>query len=129
MIETTEFEDEVKVTLDGEDYPMIMTTYAAKQIVKKFGGLESLGEKITGDEGNQEEMFDNVCWLVALLVNQPILRYNRKHRNAEKALFEADDIAMLTDLDELTPIMGKVGKAISRGSERNVPDGVLAGKN
>lgn len=129
MLETTEFEEEVKVTLDGEEYPMIMTTYAAKQIVKKFGGLDNLGEKITGDEGNQEEMFDNACWLVALLVNQPILIYNRKHRDAEKLLFEADDIAMLTTLDELTPFMEKVGKAISRGSKRNVPDGVPAGKN
>lgn len=129
MIETTEFEEEVKVTLDGEEYPMLMTTYATKQIVKKFGGLENLGEKITGDEGHQEEMFDNVCWLVALLVNQPILIYNRKHRDAEKLLFEVDDIAMLTAPGELTPLMEKVGKAISRGSERNVPDGVPAGKN
>lgn len=129
MIKTTEFEEEVKVTLDGEDYPMLMTTYATRQIVKKFGGLNNLGKKITGGEGDQEEMFNNACWLVALLVNQPIIKYNRKHRDAEKPLFEVDDIAMMTTPSELMTLMEQVGKAISRGSERNVPDGVPAGKN
>lgn len=128
MTQTTEFEDEVRVTLDGEEYPMLMTTYATKQIIAKFGGLDGLGKKMAGS-GDQTEMFDNVCWLAALLVNQPIRIYNRKHPNAEKPLFEAEDIAMLTTPGELTPLMEKVGEAITRGSERNVPDGVPAGKN
>lgn len=129
MIETTEYEEDVKVTLDGEDYPMLLTTYATRQIVKRFGGLDDLGKKITGANGDQVEMFDNACWLVALLVNQPISRYNRTHRDSEKALFEADDIAMLTTPADLMTLIEKVGAAISRGSERKVPDGVPAGKN
>lgn len=128
MIETMEFDDEVTITLDGENYPMLMTTYATSQIVKKFGGLDNLNEKIMGSN-NEGTMVDNACWLAALLINQPIMRYNRKHRDAEKPLFEADDIAIMTSPREAEMIMGKVSEAISRGSERVVPDGVPAGKN
>ena len=34
------------VTIGGEEYEMLLTTRATKQIAGRYGGLENLGEKL-----------------------------------------------------------------------------------
>lgn len=129
MIDDMGFEKEITVMLDGEEYPLLLTTLATKQIAAKIGGLDKLKETLTVSTGEEAEMFDTICWLIALLVNQPIMKQNRIHRDNLKPLFEADDIALITQPRELGELMNKVSDAINRGSDRNVPDGASTEKN
>ena len=34
------------ISIGGEDYELILTTRATKEIAKRYGGLENLGEKL-----------------------------------------------------------------------------------
>lgn len=129
MTKDTGFEKEITVTLDAEEYPMQLTTLATKEIAGKVGGLDKLKEKLTDTGGNEAELIETVCWLIALLVNQPIMKYNRKNRDGQKQLFEAEDIALLTKPEDLTEFVEKVSEVINRDSIRNVPDGAPVEKN
>ena len=39
-------ERSAKITIGGLDYELILTTKATKEIAKRYGGLEDLGEKL-----------------------------------------------------------------------------------
>lgn len=65
------------IKIGGEDYELILTTRATKEIAKRYGGLENLGEKLLKAE-NFELALDEIIWLITLLANQSILIYNLK---------------------------------------------------
>lgn len=64
------------ITIDGKEYRLILTTKATKEIAKRYGGLENLGEKLIKAE-NFEMALEEIVWLIALLANQSILINNR----------------------------------------------------
>ena len=41
-----ENERSANITLGGEEYTLILTTKATKEIAGKYGGLENLGDKL-----------------------------------------------------------------------------------
>ncbi len=55
------FENSAKITLDGKEYPLLLSTYAAKQISDKFGGLTEMGDRLTNSKGREGEMIDDLC--------------------------------------------------------------------
>ncbi len=72
------------VNIGGQEYEMLLTTRATKQIAGRYGGLENLGEKLMKAE-NFEMALDEIVWLITLLCNQPILVHNLKHPEDKKA--------------------------------------------
>ena len=78
------------VTIGGEEYEMLLTTRATKQIAGRYGGLENLGEKLMKAE-NFEMALDEIVWLITLLCNQPILVHNLKHPEDKKPELTADE--------------------------------------
>ncbi len=115
----TEFENEAKITLGGEDYPLLLSTRAVKEIGKKFGGLEKLGESMTAKK-DSDEALDTVIWLITLLANQPILIYNRNHAGSEKPLLTADDVEIMTTPADLNAAQNAIQIALSRGMSRSI---------
>lgn len=114
-----EFENEAKITLGDENYPLMLTTRAVKEIGKKYGGLDKLGELMTTNQ-NSDEAFDTAIWLIALLANQPILIYNRNHKGEEKQLLTPDDVELMTTPADLVAAQGALKAALSRGMSRSV---------
>lgn len=53
------------ITLGGEEYNLILTTKATKEIAGKYGGLENLGDKLLKSE-NFELALNEVVWLVII---------------------------------------------------------------
>ena len=60
------------IDIGGTEFKMILTTKATKEIAKRYGGLENLGEKLMKTE-NFEMALEEVVWLITLLANQSIL--------------------------------------------------------
>ena len=71
------------ITIGGKEYRLILTTKATKEIAKRYGGLENLGEKLMKAE-NFEMALEEIVWLIALLANQSILIYNRLNGEKEE---------------------------------------------
>ena len=68
------------ITIGGVEHKLILTTKATKDITKRYGGLEKLGDKLLKN-ATMEESLGEVIWLIALLANQEILIHNLQHRD------------------------------------------------
>ena len=66
------------IVIGGQPYELILTTRATKEIARRYGGLENLGEKLMKSE-NFEMALDEVVWLLTLLANQSILVHNKTY--------------------------------------------------
>jgi hypothetical protein len=56
-------ERSANITVGSEEYELILTTKAAKEIAGRYGGLESLGEKLMKSE-NFEMSIGETVWLI-----------------------------------------------------------------
>ncbi len=106
------------ITIGGKEYSLILTTKATKEIAKRYGGLENLGEKLMKAE-NFEMALEEIVWLIALLANQSILIKNRLNGEKEELLTE-DDVELLTSPHELATYKDSIMEAMFKGTKRNV---------
>ena len=68
------------IKIGENDYELILTTRATKEIAKRYGGLENLGDRLMKSE-NFEMALDEIIWLITLLANQSVMIYNLKNRD------------------------------------------------
>lgn len=83
------------INIGGQEHELILTTKATKEIARRYGGLENLGEKLLKSE-NFEMALDEIIWLITLLANQSILIYNLKNKEAPKDVLTEDEVELLT---------------------------------
>ena len=115
------------ITIGGEEYRLILTTKATKEIAKRYGGLENLGEKLMQAE-NFEMALDEIVWLITLLVNQSVLIDNRLKGEKRKLLTE-DDVELLTSPLELATYKDAIMEAMFKGTKRNIESEETDSKN
>lgn len=115
------------ITIGGKEYSLILTTKATKEIAKRYGGLENLGEKIMKAE-NFEMALEEIVWLIALLANQSILINNRLNGEKEELLTE-DDVELLTSPHELATYKDAIMEAMFKGTKRNIESEETEPKN
>ena len=115
------------ITIGGKEYSLILTTKATKEIAKRYGGLENLGEKLMKAE-NFEMALEEIVWLIALLANQSILINNRLNGEKEELLTE-DDVELLTSPHELATYKDAIMEAMFKGTKRNVESEETESKN
>ena len=106
------------ITIGGKEYCLILTTKATKEIAKRYGGLENLGEKLMKAE-NFEMALEEIVWLIALLANQSILINNRLNGEKEELLTE-DDVELLTSPHELATYKDAIMEAMFKGTKRHI---------
>lgn len=107
------------ITVGGEEYQLLLTTRATKEIAGRYGGLENLGTKLMKSE-NFEMAIDEVVWLITLLANQSILIHNLRNPGEKKDLLTAESVELLTTPMELTGCKTAIMEAMCRGTKRNV---------
>lgn len=106
------------ITVGGEQYQLILTTRATKEIAKRYGGLEDLGEKLMKSE-NFEMAIEEIVWLIVLLANQSILIHNLQ--NAEKReLLTEEAVELLTSPLDLANYKNAILEAMMKGTKRYV---------
>ena len=59
------------IEIGGNEYELVLTTRATKEIAKRYGGLSDLGDKLMQAE-NFEKAIDEVTYLICLLANQGV---------------------------------------------------------
>ena len=88
------------IKIGDEDYQLILSTRATKEIAKRYGGLDNLGDKLMKSE-NFEMALDEIIWLITLLANQPILIHNLRNKEKPKDLLTEEEVELLTSPLEL----------------------------
>ena len=112
-------ERSAKINIGGTEYELILTTRATKEIARRYGGLENLGEKLLQAE-NFELALDEIIWLITLLANQSILIYNLKHKDKPQDVLTEDEVELLTSPLELATYKAAITEAMFKGTARNI---------
>lgn len=107
------------IKIGGKQYELILTTRATKEIARRYGGLENLGEKLMKSE-NFEMALDEIVWLLTLLANQSILIHNLKNKDAPQELLTEEDVELLTSPLDLAAYKNAITEAMFKGTARNV---------
>lgn len=116
------------ITIGGVDYKLILTTRATKEIAKRYGGLENLGEKLMKSE-NFEMALDEIVWLITLLANQSLLIHNLQNKDDKKELLKEDEVELLTSPLELSTYKEAIIEAMFKGTKRYVESEEAESKN
>lgn len=112
-------ERSANITIGGEDYELILTTKATKEIAGRYGGLENLGEKLMKSE-NFEMAIGEIVWLITLMANQSILIHNLKHKDSQRELLTEELVELLTTPLDLAGYKVAITEALYKGTKRNV---------
>ena len=107
------------INIGGEEYTLVLTTRATKQIAARYGGLENLGDKLMKSE-NFEMAIDEVVWLITLLANQSILIHNLRHKDDKREVLTVEDVELLTTPVELASYKEAITEALQKGTKRNI---------
>lgn len=107
------------ITIGGNDYELLLTTKATKEIAGRYGGLENLGDKLMKSE-NFEMAITEIVWLITLLANQSILIHNLTHKDAQKELLTEEAVELLTTPLDLAQFKTAISEALFKGTKRNV---------
>lgn len=112
-------ERSVSIKIGDTEYELLLTTKANREIAKKYGGLENLGDKLEKSK-NYEEAIGEIIWLITLLANQPILIHNLKNKCNEKELLTEEEVELLTTPIDLADYKDAITEALVKGTKRNI---------
>ncbi|SDJ62715.1 hypothetical protein [Alkalibacterium thalassium] len=120
-LKVDEAAEERSTTIDigGTEFKMILTTKATKEIAKRYGALENLGDKLMKTE-NFEMALEEVVWLITLLANQSILIHNIRNKDDRKELLTEDEVELLTTPFDLANYKNAIMASMMKGTKRNV---------
>ena len=114
-----EMERSANITIGGQEYTLLLTTKATKEIAGRYGGLENLGDKLMKSE-NFEMAIGEIVWLITMLANQPIMIHNFQHKDEPKELLTEDMVELLTTPLDLAGYKVAITEALYNGTKRNI---------
>lgn len=112
-------ERSAKILVGDEEYTLLLTTRATKEIAGRYGGLENLGDKLMKSE-NFEMAIGDIVWLITLLANQSILVHNLKHKDDPRELLTEEMVELLTSPLDLAAYKSAITEALYKGTKRNI---------
>lgn len=121
-------ERSASITVNGENYELILTTKATKKLAARYGGLENLGDKLMKSE-KFEEIIGEIVWIIVLLANQGIMVHNIKNPKSKKELLTEEMLELLTSPLDLAEFKDAIMQAMTKGTKRNVESEETAVKN
>ena len=107
------------INIGGEEYTLVLTTRATKQIAGRYGGLENLGDKLMKSE-NFEMAIDEIVWLITLLANQSIQIHNLRNSDNKRELLTEEVVELLTTPVDLASYKEAITEALQKGTKRNI---------
>jgi hypothetical protein len=116
------------IKIGDKEYELILSTRATKEIAKRYGGLDNLGEKLMRSE-NFEMALDEIIWLITLLANQSILIHNLRNKEKPKDLLTEEEVELLTSPLELAVYKSAITEAMFKGTARNIESEDSESKN
>lgn len=116
------------IEIGGMEYQLILNTKATKEIAKRYGGLENLGDKLMKSE-SFEMALDEIVWLITLLANQGVLIHNLQNKNDRRELLTEEEVELLTSPFELATYKETIMEAMYRGTKRYIQSEETGTKN
>ena len=107
------------IQIGGQEYTLLLTTKATREIAGRYGGLENLGDKLMKSE-NFEMALGEIVWLITLLANQSLLIHNLKHRDDPRELLTEEVVELLTVPADLATYKAAITQAMYKGTKRNI---------
>ena len=107
------------IKIGDKEYELLLTTKATKEIAKKYGGLEKLGDKLLSTK-DYEGAIGEIVWLLVTLANGPILIHNLKNPDHKKDLITEDEVEILTTPSDLAEFKEAITSALLKGTKRNI---------
>lgn len=107
------------IKIGENEYELLLTTRATKEIAKRYGGLENLGDRLMKSE-NFEMALDEIIWLITLLANQSVLIHNLKNPDDKKPLLTEDEVELLTSPFDLAEYKSAIMESMYKGTKRNI---------
>lgn len=107
------------IKIGGEEFQLLLTTRATKEIAARYGGLENLGEKLMKSE-NFEMALSEIVWLITVLANQSILVHNLKNPQEKRDLLTEEVVEILTSPFELAQYKNAITEAMQKGTKREI---------
>lgn len=107
-----------EITVGGEQYQLVLTTRATREIARRYGGLEDLGDKLMKSE-NFEMAISEIVWLIVLLANQSVLIHNLQNEEKRELLTE-EAVELLTSPLDLADYKNAILEAMVKGTKRYV---------
>ena len=77
-----------KITLGGQEYTAIFTTYALAEVIDTYGGIEEMQEEMRKSSAAAVKVG---AWLIALVVNQGI-DYDRHYHGIDRPYIKPEDV-------------------------------------
>ena len=108
----------VSVVIDGEDFEMLLTTKAAADIDREFGGFDEIAAVMDGED--RVASVAMASKLIALMCNAGTERYNYRHRDTPRRMLEAEEIGIVTTPGEMAELMHAVVEAVKRGRTTHI---------
>lgn len=112
-------ERSANIIIGDEEYTLLLTTKATKDIAGRYGGLENLGDKLMKSE-NFEMAIGEIVWLITLLANQSILIHNLKNKDNKRDLLTEEVVELLTTPLDLAGYKVAITEALYKGTKRNI---------
>ena len=116
------------ITIGGQEYELLLTTKATKEIAKRYGGLSNLGDKLMKSE-NFELALDEIVWLITLLANQSTLVHNLLEPDNKRELLTEEAVELLTTPLDLSGYKTAIMEAMVKGTKRYVESEEEPSKN
>jgi len=114
------YEDRASViNIGGEEYTLLLSTKATKEIAGRYGGLENLGDHLMKSE-NFEMAIGEIVWLITLLANQSILVHNLRNKDNKRELLTEEMVELLTVPADLATYKTAIMDALLKGTKRNI---------
>ena len=107
------------ITIGDEEYTLLLTTKATKEIATRYGGLDNLGDRLMKSE-NFEMAIGEIVWLITLLANQTILIHNLKNKDNPRELLTEEVVELLTTPIDLATYKTAITAALYKGTKRNI---------
>lgn len=107
------------IKIGENEYELLLSIRATKEIAKRYGGLENLGDRLMKSE-NFEMALEEIIWLITLLANQSVMIYNLKNPNSKKPLLCEDEVELLTSPFDLAEYKNAIMDSMHKGTKRNI---------
>lgn len=106
-----------EIEIAGTKYPLNFSLVAAKEVAKRYGGIESVTDIFDGK--STDEMMDEATWLLALLIDQGV-EYKKIIDGEEVRKLTQDDLGVVMGVFEFKGLKDTLIGAMMAGMEREV---------
>jgi hypothetical protein len=109
------------IVLNGREYGLVLTTKAARDIMRKYGSFDKISDLFKRKNVNEDELLDMIVFLTCTFVNQSILRRNfRVPPGEQEPLMTEGEVELFTAIDDLFEFLPTITRVLLNDAKQHV---------